>query len=227
VSYGDKFINDGFIGDNIIAMAQSRSSTQARAPRRAPKMPVEERRAQLLRCALRAFSSEGIGSAGHADIAAEAHVSVPTVFDYFPTRTALIEAVVDEVERFFSARSSSAISRLHTARGQLAAVLQDFADSCDTHPEYARVWVNWGTSFQKKIWPYYQRFMTGSMKFHRELIEAGLRRGETLQHVDPDRLTYLVIGTSTTIVQMKMQNVDPRWIAQYLDAVVAMALDQK
>lgn len=190
-------------------------------------MPVEERRAQLLRCALRAFSSEGIGSAVHADIAAEAHVSVPTVFDYFPTRTALIEAVVDEVERFFSARSSSAISRSLTARGQLAAVLQDFADSCDTHPEYARVWVNWGTSFQKKIWPYYQRFMTGSMKFHRDLLEAGLRRGERLQHVDPDRLTYLVIGTSTTIVQMKMQNVDPRWIAQYLGAVVAMALDQK
>jgi TetR/AcrR family hemagglutinin/protease transcriptional regulator len=190
-------------------------------------MPVEERRAQLLRCALRAFSREGIGSAGHADIAAEAHVSVPTVFDYFPTRNALIEAVVVEVERFFSARSLRATSQFETVREQLAAVLRDFADSCDTHPEYARVWVNWGTSFQKKIWPYYQRFMTGSMKFHRDLIEAGLRRGEPLRNVDPDRLTYLVIGTSTTIVQMKMQNVDAGWIAQYLEAVVAMAVDQK
>jgi TetR/AcrR family hemagglutinin/protease transcriptional regulator len=190
-------------------------------------MPVEERRAQLLRCALRAFSNEGIGSAGHADIALEARVSVPTVFDYFPTRTALIEAVVDEVERFFSARSVAAIAPVRTVREQLAAVLRDFADSCDTHPEYARVWVNWGTSFQKKIWPYYQRFLTGSMKFHRDLIEAGLRRGEALQSVDPDRLTYLVIGTSTTIVQMKMQNVDARWIGQYMDAVVAMAVDEK
>ncbi len=198
-----------------------------RAPRRAPKLPVEERRAQLLRCALRAFSREGIGSAGHADIAAEAHVSVPTVFDYFPTRAALIEAVVDEVERFFSARSLGAIAPFRTVREQLAAVLRDFAESCDTSPEYARVWVNWGTSFQKKIWPYYQRFMTGSMKFHRDLIEAGLARGEPLQNVDPDRLTYLIIGTSTTIVQMKMQNVDARWIAQYLQAVVAMAVDQK
>lgn len=190
-------------------------------------MPIQERRAQLLRCALRAFSREGIGSAGHADIAAEARVSVPTVFDYFPTRAALIEAVVDEVERFFSARSESAISPFRTVREQLAAVLRDFAESCDTHPEYARVWVNWGTSFQKKIWPYYQRFMTGSMKFHRDLIEAGLARGEPLQNVDPDRLTYLIIGTSTTIVQMKMQNVDGRWIAQYLQAVVAMAVNQK
>jgi TetR/AcrR family transcriptional regulator, hemagglutinin/protease regulatory protein len=190
-------------------------------------MPVEERRAQLLRCALRAFSREGIGSAGHADIAAEARVSVPTVFDYFPTRAALIEAVVDEVERFFSARSLSAISPFRTVREQLAAVLRDFAESCDSNPDYARVWVNWGTSFQKKIWPYYQRFMTGSMKFHRELIEAGLARGEPLQNVDPDRLTYLIIGTSTTIAQMKMQNVAPRWIAQYLEAVVAMAVDQK
>jgi TetR/AcrR family hemagglutinin/protease transcriptional regulator len=190
-------------------------------------MPVGERRAQLLRCALRAFSREGIGSAGHADIAAEARVSVPTVFDYFPTRAALIEAVVDEVERFFSARSQSAISPFRTVREQLTAVLRDFAESCDTHPEYARVWVNWGTSFQKKIWPYYQRFMTGSMKFHRDLIEAALARGEPLQNVDPDRLTYLIIGTSTTIVQMKMQNVDTPWIAQYLQAVVAMAVEQK
>jgi TetR/AcrR family transcriptional regulator, hemagglutinin/protease regulatory protein len=201
--------------------------TSQRVPRRAPKLPVEERRAQLLRCALRAFAREGIGSAGHADIAAEAHVSVPTVFDYFPTRAALIEAVVDEVERFFSARSAGAVASVASVPEQLAAVLRDFAESCDTHPEYARVWVNWGTSFQKKIWPYYQRFMSGSIKFHRDLIAAGLARGEPLRGVDPDRLTYLVIGTSTTIVQMKMQNVDARWISEYLEGVVAMALDAK
>jgi TetR/AcrR family transcriptional regulator, hemagglutinin/protease regulatory protein len=139
----------------------------------------------------------------------------------------LIEAVVDEVERFFSARSAGAVASVASVPEQLAAVLRDFAESCDTHPEYARVWVNWGTSFQKKIWPYYQRFMSGSIKFHRDLIAAGLARGEPLRGVDPDRLTYLVIGTSTTIVQMKMQNVDARWISEYLEGVVAMALDAK
>ena len=43
-----------------------------------------------------------IGGARHSEIAKEAKVSVPTVFFYFPTREALVKAVLDEVARFLT-----------------------------------------------------------------------------------------------------------------------------
>ena len=125
-----------------------------------------------------------------------------------------------------SERTLSSSSQAHNAKAQLTATLQDFAASFDSHPHYAKLWVNWGTSFQEQVWPFYQRFLRGSLKFHRELVAAGLRRGEPLQKVDPDALTYLVIGTATAIVQMKMQKLDPQRIEHYLQMVVELALHQ-
>ena len=70
--------------------------TTAAAPRRRRLAP-EARRAELMAVAIEVFARRGLGEARHAEIAAEAGVSVPTVFVYFPTRDALVHAVLDHV----------------------------------------------------------------------------------------------------------------------------------
>ncbi len=68
--------------------------------KRAERLQPEQRRKQLLRCAVREFARTGIGSTVHADVARDASVSVPTVFQYFATREHLTNAIIAEVERF-------------------------------------------------------------------------------------------------------------------------------
>src|SRR5215831_11115554 len=80
--------------------------------RRAPALEKVERRALLLQCAMRVFARRGLGSARHAEIARAAKVSVPTVFFYFPTRTVLVSAVLEEVARFFTEMAD----RVHSQR---------------------------------------------------------------------------------------------------------------
>jgi TetR/AcrR family hemagglutinin/protease transcriptional regulator len=188
--------------------------------RRAAKLSVEERRTQLLACAIKVFSRKGIASAGHADLAAEAGVSVPTVFSYFPTRVALVEAVIDEVERFFLERGRVAMASCYTAQEQLTASLRVFRESLDTHPDYPKIWVNWSTSFYEKTWPLYQRSMDRTIQFHREIIQAGLERGEVLQNVDPQVSAYRFVGAATVFVLMKMQGLDSESISRYLDTTM-------
>ena len=69
-------------------------------PARAARLDPAQRRAQLLACAITAFAEVGISRAGHAEVARRAGVSVPTVFVYFPTREALVDAVLGEVGRY-------------------------------------------------------------------------------------------------------------------------------
>ena len=61
------------------------------------RMPAHERRAELTRQALVSYLEMGLGRAGHGDVARRASVSTGTVFNYFPTREALTEAVLERV----------------------------------------------------------------------------------------------------------------------------------
>ena len=64
-------------------------------------MSTQARRAQLLRCAVEASADVGISRVGHLDVAERAHVAVPTVFAYFPTRQILVREILKDVRRFY------------------------------------------------------------------------------------------------------------------------------
>src|SRR5271169_1383538 len=107
--------------------------------RRAPALDQAERRVLLLQCAIRVFARRGIGAARHAEIARKGRVSVPTVFFYFPTRKALVNAVLEEVARFFTEMTATAHGKREPAADIILEHLRAFADAVDTHPAHTRV----------------------------------------------------------------------------------------
>src|SRR5271165_3751663 len=123
------------------------------ARRRAQRLDPSERRPQLMRCALHVFARRGLGAARHSEIAREAKVSVPTVFFYFPTRDALVKAVLDEVARFLTDMTIEIHASSAPAPDIVLAHAKAFADSVDTHPDHARVWLDWSTAMREEIWP--------------------------------------------------------------------------
>ena len=118
------------------------------------RLTAEARREQLLACALAVFARRGLGEARHAEVAREAGMSVPTVFNYFPTREALVLAVLDEVGRFILDEVLRPIQRDERPAPE---VLRDsalaFAAAIETHPDHARVWLDWSTAVRDDIWP--------------------------------------------------------------------------
>lgn len=61
------------------------------------RVPAEERRAQLLEAAIRAFSQKGFCGTKTRDIAAEAGVNEALLFRHFPTKEDLYAAILDSV----------------------------------------------------------------------------------------------------------------------------------
>ena len=104
------------------------------------------------------FARRGLGGARHSEIAKEAKVSVPTVFFYFPSREALVKAVLEEVARFLTDMTVEIHSSPEPAPDIVLAHAKAFADSVDTHPDYARVWLDWSTAMRDEIWPLYLEF---------------------------------------------------------------------
>src|SRR5579864_1342515 len=132
--------------------------------RRARPLERPERRALLLKSAIRVFARRGLGGARHSEIAREAKVAVPTVFFYFPTREALVREVLEEVARFFLAMTE----RMHSTDRPAPEIVVEhgrvFADAMVTHPDYARVLLEWSTALREEVWPLYLQFHENNIR---------------------------------------------------------------
>jgi TetR/AcrR family hemagglutinin/protease transcriptional regulator len=179
---------------------------RARAPRarkRAARLAPAERRAQLLASALAACARRGVGAVRHADVAAAAHVSLPAVFHYFPTRDALVNAVLAEIERLYLDMTLEAAAGAD-AGDRLRRHAQAFVRSVDTHPDHARVWLDWSTAVGDQVWRRYLRF---SERVHAEVeatIRRGRRDGSVASDIEPKDAARLFVAAAYAVVQMKL-----------------------
>ncbi len=175
---------------------------------------------------MRVFARRGIGGARHSEIAQEAKVSVPTVFFYFPTREALVKAVLDEVARFLTDMTVE----IHASQGPAPEIVlahaKAFADSVDTRPDYARVWLDWSTAMRDEIWPLYLKFQENVVRLIANTIRRWQReRGLPEEEAEDD--ARLIVGSAHMIAQMKFTRCSPEKVDHFLRTLVRSAIDNK
>jgi TetR/AcrR family transcriptional regulator, hemagglutinin/protease regulatory protein len=194
--------------------------------RRAPALDKSERRTLLLRCALRVFARRGIGTARHAEIAREAKVSVPAVFFYFPTREALVSAVLDEVARFFTAMAENIHDQQRPAPEIILHHTRAFAEAVGTHPDHTRVLLEWSTALRDEVWPQYLKFQEKIVAMIARTIKRW--RIETGSQRDPDAEddARLIAATGYVLVQMKIANQPAARIERFLQTLVRDTLGE-
>jgi TetR/AcrR family transcriptional regulator, hemagglutinin/protease regulatory protein len=195
-------------------------------PRRAAQLPPEERREQLLQCAIKVFAELGIGSAGHAQVAKAAGVAVPTVFAYFPTRIALIQAVTGEAEKyvFDMLRKYTAESPQLSAFERLYGLLSYWAKSTDTHPDLIKVVSNWSTSFQPDVEPLFQDYFSRVIKALAAIVREGQKNGEFGKDVDPLDAALIIQSSGNLISHLKFSKYSSARLTKYLVDVIRGAL---
>jgi TetR/AcrR family transcriptional regulator, hemagglutinin/protease regulatory protein len=196
--------------------------------RRARAHPLEhgERRTMLLRHAIWVFARRGIGAARHAEIARKGKVSVPTVFFYFPTRKALVNAVLAEVGEFFIEMANTAHSRRGPAEEVILGHLRAFAEAVETHPDHTRVLLEWSTALRDQVWPRFLRFQekviaTITLTIRRSRMETGSERD---LHAEDD--ARVIAATGYVLVQMKVGKVPSSRIERFMQTVVRDTLSE-
>lgn len=188
------------------------------------RLPPAERRAQLLQTALEVVARRGFGRAGHAEIAEAAEVAVSTVFLYFPTRQDLLEAVLEEVGRFYL----DLAVRIHAQEKPCRDVLWDhrqaFHESVEQHPHHARIALDWSTAIREELWPQYLEFIEKLVTNHVRTIERGQRDGDVPASVDPETSARMLIGSSQMTAQLKLAGTDPERVDRIAELLIDAAL---
>jgi TetR/AcrR family transcriptional regulator, hemagglutinin/protease regulatory protein len=199
------------------------AAKKARRPARRRLAP-EARRAELMSAALAVFARRGLGEARHAEIAAEAGASVPTVFVYFPTREALVEAVLAEVDSFFLDQAR----RVHAAAGPADTVLlghiRAFAASVESSPSYARIWLDWSTAVRDEVWKRYLDFLDRMLAVVRGTLERGQREGTIAKGPDPDDQARLLVGSAHMLALMQFAGSPPDKLEHFFETLMSAVM---
>ena len=168
----------------------------------------------------------GIGAAHHAEVAREARVSVPTAFFYFPTRKALVNAVLEEVARFFTEIAETAHSRRGSPPEIILEHLRAFADAVDTHPDHTRVLLEWSTALRDEVWPRFLQFQENIIATMARTIRRW--RMETGSDRDPEAEddARVIAATCYVLVQMKVAKLPNPRIEGFLQTLVRDTLSE-
>lgn len=194
------------------------------ARKRATRTPAKLRHAQLLSCAIKVFARLGIGRAVHADVVREAHVSVPTVFSYFPTGDCLKEAVVAEIDRFLVLLVNTAMRETADSEVRLKSILRAFADAVELEPDYLKIWMDWSTVISEPTWSKYEAFQDYILETFTTLIERGKADGTLRPDLNATIGAHMVMGAGHMIAQMIFRHRDETLVDEFIDNVVHKAL---
>ena len=194
--------------------------------KRAHPLDKTERRAILLRHAMRVFASRGIGAAHHAEVARRGRVSVPTVFFYFPTRKALLNAVLEEVARFFTEMAERAHAKRGPAPELILEHLRAFADAVETHPDHTRVLLEWSTALRDEVWPAFLRFQEKVIGMLARTIRRWRIENASYRDLEAEDDARVIAATGYVLVQMKLAKLPNARIERFLQTVVGDTLDE-
>jgi len=178
----------------------------------------------LLHCAIKVFARTGLASGVHAQVADEAHVAVSTVFLYFPTREALVDAVITEVDRYLVELVANAAKKPMPAADKLLAILHAFSVTVDEAPDYIKIWLNWSTDVDDVTWTRYVDFQDRILAAFGEIIARGKARGEIADNVKSSLGAHLVMSAGHMIAQMKFRGRNQKEVDEFLRVLIRGAV---
>jgi AcrR family transcriptional regulator len=168
---------------------------------RDPKQTRSRRRQlDLLEAATRVFARDGIAKAKMADIAAEAGISVSSIYDYYPSKEDMAyEIPIRRLAEFYAEFLAQALPLL-TMRERLHLFLSMATDYARRNPDWARL-------LYLEIWPSVlieearvRRAVDDFGRIVVAMIREGGRRGEWDIGQDPYRTATILMGSITHMI---------------------------
>jgi len=178
-----------------------RRQSQVRAPRLSPV----ERRSQLLQQAIAVCAQKGIGRARPIEVASAAGVSESTVYAYFQTRSEMIQAVLGEVEHFYMENNERFLAGSDIPVPELILGLgAAFSESVESHPDHARVWLDWSNSIGEMIFSRYLEYQERVVQLVTATLQRGRVDGTVANDIVAEDAARILYMSAQMVVQLKL-----------------------
>ena len=186
------------------------------------RLQPEERRRLLLTYAVEVFARRGIGRGGHTEIAEMGGVSVATVFNYFKTREALVEAVLEDVDNFLISLAEAVYAEESDPVQAIRTHIKAFLNACEENPSYIKVWLEWSASVREETWPSYLEFQNKLLEMIAKQVDKGVKKGLMEPGLAPKERARWALGNAQMLVSMVF---DPNGKPRGMEKMVERGFD--
>jgi len=188
------------------------------APVNPPKMrrrlSPEERRKQLLQVGLKVFASLGLEGAGHANIAKAANVSTATVFNYFPTRPILTQALIWEIKAILKADFKIMMDEFDFQNASPESRIYHMASTynkiIDEKPDVFKAFLMWSVSFNQELRGEFLEFQEYLLKQLEKNLDGHLyNRGHA----------RMLLGSANQLAMMRFDDYPAEELTDYVKSM--------
>jgi TetR/AcrR family hemagglutinin/protease transcriptional regulator len=187
------------------------------------RLSSEQRREQLLACALKVFAEHGLEASNHSLVAAEAGVSVPLCFHHFRTRADLVDAVLTEVEGLY--RAAFALAERDPAL-EAPKALKRTSDALmatlGNEQYHTQVFLIWSIAVRSPEWPRYLRLHRHLVGVLTRVIARGQVQGHFRKDLNAEDEAELLHAASFSLAQLTMAGASPRRVKRFRQSMMRM-----
>jgi hypothetical protein len=94
-----------------------------------------------------------------------------------------------------------------------------FTEAVGTHPDHARVWLDWSTAFRGDVWPRYE-FQARVFDVLKPTFLRGKREGTLSRQLDADDAVRLLVGSAHMLAQMKFTGREPAQVENFVRTLI-------
>ena len=169
------------------------------------RLTAEERRKQIIKCAVKVFAMSNYRKTRVADIADEAGISEAMIYRHFPSKKSLFIEILQDMSGRMISRLQEEGNREENALEGIRNMAKTFYNLIVNHPYEVKVQFQAISEIDdREIADRLHRDHEDYMDFIRSVIERGIQQGTIKKDLDVDTLVLLMDGVGIFIELMKL-----------------------
>ncbi len=177
----------------------TRASIEPESPSRRERNK-QRTRARILSAATAMFAERGVAASGVDDLAAAADVARGTLFNYFPSKSAIVAAILDNQSQQYHALIEAQRQKDIPTAGKLSNVFKSAAREIQKAPGFFKLIMGDAGLSWNGPGPAADR-VTHLLADMRLLLESGIARGDVRADLPAALLAEMTLGTFLTILR--------------------------
>ena len=181
------------------------------------RLSAEERREQILHCAIKVFARANYRATRIADIAAEAGISEAMIYKHFPSKKSIFLEILEHMSKRIIFFWRQEVEREPDALQALRNMVLVYYRRVKKHPDELKIHSQavseiGDEAIRMRLRKDYQSYM----RFVEKVIKNGIRQGVIRENADVEAMTFLYTGGGIIVNMMVLLAFDRRFNEQLL-----------
>jgi AcrR family transcriptional regulator len=176
------------------------------------RLRADQRRRQLLKCAVKIFARSNYRAAKTADLAAAAGVSEALIYRFFPSKKAIFLEILQHISQRVLVLWQEEVDREEDATQALRNMGMRYYDRMQRHPHELRVQFQAISEVSDRaVANRLRQDHEDYMRFIAKVLRKGIRQGTVRRDADVSTLAFLFNGAGILMNMMRLLALDRKF----------------